>query len=267
MKIEHLNAVGYDYICGLDEQDTSGRCSDNYHIFYVNSGCGTMRIEGADIPFSEGDFCLVHPLAFYRISAENDKDLQRYAFSFPKEKIDGALLDFLDSLFQNGSPCAVIRGITTDSVQNILSTLSFADKLDGDVKQQYIFAIISQLLAIISSSSKKETYSGSEELIYQVADFISDNIERNKALSLDEIAKTFFVSKFYLCREFKKYNGISIHAYMNHKRIMIARQYIKSGMSAKDASKMVGYTDYSAFYRAYVKVVGKSPTSHGGENL
>ena len=54
---------------------------------------------------------------------------------------------------------------------------------------------------------------------------------------------------------------------MNHKRIMIARQYIKSGMSAKDASKMVGYTDYSAFYRAYVKVVGKSPTSHGGENL
>ena len=265
MKNEHSSVIEYEHVCGLNEQDVSGRCSDNYHIFYVDSECGTMRIEGADIHFSSGDLCLVHPLAFYRISAENDKDLQRYTFSFPEEKIDGALLDFLNSLFENGSPCAVIRGTNAEDVKHILSALAFADKLDGEVKQQYIFAIISQLLAIISSFEKKDTYSDSEELIYQVADFISDNLERNKALSLDEIAKTFFVSKFYLCREFKKYNGISIHAYMNHKRMMIARQYIKSGMSAKDASKMVGYTDYSAFYRAYVKVVGKSPKSHGGE--
>ena len=265
MKNERLNVIEYDIICGINEQDTSGRCSDNYHIFYTSAGCGNMRIEGADISFSSGDFCLVHPLAFYRISAENDKDLHRFAFSFPKEKIDGALLTFLDSLFPNGSPCAVVRGIDADDVHRVISTLTFADKLEGEVKQQYVFAIISQLLAIISSSSKKDSYTCSEDMIYQVADFISDNLERNKALSLDEIAKTFFVSKFYLCREFKKHNGISIHAYMNHKRMMIARQYIKSGMSAKDASKMVGYTDYSAFYRAYVKVVGKSPKSHGGE--
>ena len=265
MKNEHSSVIEYEYICGLNEQDVSGRCSDNYHIFYVDSGCGTMRIEGADIHFSSGDLCLVHPLAFYRISADNHKDLKRYFFSFPKDKLDGALLALLDSLFQNDSPCAVVRGIDTDDIHRVISTLTFADKLHGAVKQQYIFAIISQLLAIVSSSDKKDSYSNSEELIYQVADFISDNLERNKALSLDEIAKTFFVSKFYLCREFKKYNGISIHAYMNHKRMMIARQYIKSGMSAKDASKMVGYTDYSAFYRAYVKVVGKSPKSHGGE--
>ena len=189
MKIEHLNAVGYDYICGLDEQDTSGRCSDNYHIFYVNSGCGTMRIEGADIPFSEGDFCLVHPLAFYRISAENDKDLQRYAFSFPKEKIDGALLDFLDSLFQNGSPCAVIRGITTDSVQNILSTLSFADKLDGDVKQQYIFAIISQLLAIISSSSKRKRIPAPRSLFIRLQILFLITLREIKPFPLTKLQK------------------------------------------------------------------------------
>jgi AraC-like DNA-binding protein len=71
----------------------------------------------------------------------------------------------------------------------------------------------------------------------------------------------FFVSKFYLCRVFKGYSGTSIHAYINKKRIMMAKEYIENGMSARAASEAVGYQDYSAFYRAYVKIVGKSPTA------
>ena len=267
MKKESFSVATYEYIDGINEQNKAGRCSEDFQIFYIESGNSTMRIEGADIPLALGDFCIVRPLAFYRVNISNDEKLQIHRFSFPKEKIEGALLDFLNSIFKNDSPCVILKGIEENDIHRAISGLSFLDKLQGDVKHQYVLAIVSQLLAIVSSSNKKDSYSSSEELIYQVADFISENLERNKALSLDEIAKTFFVSKFYLCREFKKYNGISIHSYMNHKRIMIARQYIKSGMSAKDAAKTVGYSDYSAFYRAYVKVVGKSPKSHGGEWL
>ena len=84
-------------------------------------------------------------------------------------------------------------------------------------------------------------------------------------MTLDNLARYFFVSKFYLCRVFKKHNGISIHSYINQKRIIIAKQYIDSGMSAAAAADMVGYADYSAFYRAYVKIVGRSPTAQKGE--
>ena len=37
---------------------------------------------------------------------------------------------------------------------------------------------------------------------------------------------------------------------------------IEGGESASGAAYKVGFGDYSAFYRAYVKIVGKSPTYH-----
>jgi AraC-like DNA-binding protein len=43
---------------------------------------------------------------------------------------------------------------------------------------------------------------------------------------------------------------------------MYARQLIESGTTAAGAAEKVGFGDYSAFYRAYVKIVGKSPTAN-----
>ena len=85
------------------------------------------------------------------------------------------------------------------------------------------------------------------------------NIEKD--ISLDMLAKRFFVSKYYLCRAFKKHNGISVHGYINQKRVMHAKELIESGETASGAAYRVGFGDYSAFYRAYVKIIGKSPTS------
>ena len=89
--------------------------------------------------------------------------------------------------------------------------------------------------------------------------YLNENAERD--ISLDRLARRFFVSKYHLCRAFKKHNGISVHGYINRKRVMYAKQLIESGETASRAAYQVGFGDYSAFYRAYVKIVGKSPTS------
>jgi AraC-like DNA-binding protein len=43
---------------------------------------------------------------------------------------------------------------------------------------------------------------------------------------------------------------------------MYARELIEGGETASGAAEKVGFGDYSAFYRAYVKIVGKSPTAN-----
>ena len=88
------------------------------------------------------------------------------------------------------------------------------------------------------------------------------NSNFRKDVSLDRLARRFFVSKYHLCRAFKEYSGISVHAYVNHKRIIFAKSLIESGMTASGAAEKVGFGDYSAFYRAYVKILGKSPNAN-----
>lgn len=41
----------------------------------------------------------------------------------------------------------------------------------------------------------------------------------------------------------------------------MAQHFLLNGFSAQDAASESGFHDYSAFYRAYVRVTGHSPSS------
>lgn len=234
-------------------------------MIYLASGKGNLKVEGTYIQLENETLYIIKPLTYYEICGDEDEKMDRYHISFSSQNIGCELYDFVKSLFGDNSACAIIKDFSVSEISRIFAGLVFAERLSPESKDQYIAAMLVQVLVLLSSSDNRKTYSSSGELASEIADFISKSLAENRFLTLDEIAKTFFVSKFYLCRAFKSYSGISVHAYINKKRIMMAKQYIDSGMSAKLASEAVGYQDYSAFYRAYVKVTGKSPRSEKGE--
>jgi AraC-like DNA-binding protein len=234
-------------------------------MIYIVSGRGGIKIEGALLPFEEETIYLLKPLTYYEIYSDEPCESKRYHISFSSSDVGENLGELVRSLFIENSACAIIRDFSVDEISRIFAGFDFAEKLPADGRDKYVSAMLMQILILLSSSENKQSYSSPDELAAEIADFISESLDDNRFLTLDEIAKTFFVSKFYLCRVFKGYSGISVHAYINQKRVMKAKQYIDSGMSAKAASKAVGYQDYSAFYRAYVKIVGKSPKSEKGE--
>ena len=74
------------------------------------------------------------------------------------------------------------------------------------------------------------------------------------------MSKDLFISKYYLCHLFKLETGISIYQYLTIKRIYYANQLLNTGIPATEACFKAGFNDYSTFYRAYKKVLKKSPT-------
>ena len=265
MEKRYVEGVDFAYIVGNSENAQHEFCDYKYEIIYVMSGEGSFFVEGAEVQFARDSFFIVKPFTYYRINAKDEPSLIRYSITFSNDDISESLLGFADSLFSHNASCAIIKDFNCDELDRILLGIRFADKLSGEQRKQYFSSLLSQLLILLSSAETKFSYSNTNEMMSELTDYIIDNLENGNIVSLDEIAKTFFVSKFYLCRVFKKHKGISIHSYINQKRIMMAKQYIDSGISAKAASELVGYGDYSAFYRAYVKVVGQSPKSQKGE--
>lgn len=248
-----------------DISNADGRCSDKYEFIYFESGRGSLKIEGVTVPFEDKTVYMIRPLTYYEICADDGCDLDGYSVRFSLDVMEESLSGFVESLFLDGNALAILRTFSIDELCRVLSGIEFSDKLSGAAKEQYLIATAMQLVTILSFADVKRSHIGSEELAAKIAEFISESINENIFLTLDDIAKTFFVSKFYICRVFKSYSGTSIHAYINKKRMMLAKQYIDSGMSAKEASDAVGYKDYSAFYRAFVKATGKSPKSGKGE--
>ncbi|WP_037284790.1 response regulator [Saccharibacillus sacchari] len=80
-----------------------------------------------------------------------------------------------------------------------------------------------------------------------------------EALSLDGLARCFFVSKEYLSRTFRQEFGQTLTDYIQQVRMEKARAWILEGVPIRRASEMCGYEDVGYFYRVFKKQYGIAP--------
>ena len=79
-------------------------------------------------------------------------------------------------------------------------------------------------------------------------------------ISLDSIAKHFYVSKEYLSRLFKSETGENVSACITRKRMEKARELITDRkLSTRSAAQLVGYDDLAYFYKVFKLHFGHTP--------
>lgn len=91
----------------------------------------------------------------------------------------------------------------------------------------------------------------------EITDYIRGHLGED--LSIDLLAKTFFLSRYYLMHRFKEVYGCTIHQYIRQKRLQQAAEQIRQGVPVLKAAEDAGFGDYSVFLRAFRAVYGKSP--------
>ena len=78
-------------------------------------------------------------------------------------------------------------------------------------------------------------------------------------VTLDVLQEKFYISKYYLCREFRKATGLTVHKYIRRKRLTRVHELRTQGLPIGDAALEAGFRDYSSFYRAFQKEYGVPP--------
>lgn len=234
-------------------------CHDKYEVLYVVSGTGKCIVEGRNIEVRPGSVIIISPFQYHYLSLDGGV-FERFVVQFGRASLYPETETMIDKIFRDGDmeneSVAILQG--SDSIIDFFSRFEAVNSLPASQGYVYMRMLISQFIILLSLTDGEELAEETGELGARVIRYLNMNIDRD--ISLDYLAKYFFVSKYYLCRAFKKYNGISVHGYLTNKRIMRAKQLIESGISASDAAYRIGFGDYSAFYRAYVKTVGHSPS-------
>lgn len=125
--------------------------------------------------------------------------------------------------------------------------------------------IISQLIISKFTSSNNKKYEEHRYEIDKAIDFIQSNY--NNKISLDDLTKTAYMSKFYFLRLFKRHTGVSPYEYLINYRINKAKELLKnSDLSVKEISDTVGFFDYNNFIREFKKIVGITPLKYKKQN-
>ena len=78
-------------------------------------------------------------------------------------------------------------------------------------------------------------------------------------ISLQSVADHFYRSRSQTARLFQKATGSPLWEYVTLKRLMAARAMIQRGEPAGTACLACGFSDYSAFFRAYRSHFGHVP--------
>lgn len=231
--------------------------NDNYEIIFIVSGKGIITIEGTEYKLSRGSLFLINPLVYYMFNISLDTPYEYYSLKFSKSSVLSEAMDQFDAVCSDGLSKRYLFYSNSDGVFSMFERIENLARMPENGKILYFKMLLSEILLTLNLSSLDDFCDFSRDLGSRVIRYLSDNIDRS--ISLDSLARRFFVSKYYLCRAFKKRNGISVRSYINRKRVMYAKQLIENGESASSASYKVGFGDYSAFYRAYVKYIGSSP--------
>ena len=95
--------------------------------------------------------------------------------------------------------------------------------------------------------------------------YINRNI--SSPISIELLSGEFFLSESYLCRIFKSATGTTINKYITARRISIAKGLLNEGLSVSEVFDRSGFTDYSAFFKAFTRAVGISPKKYAGLSM
>ena len=244
----------------VPENFSTRHCHDKYEILYIASGSGKCVVEGDEFPIENRTMVIVRPFEYHTLSLDKNVPYERYVIQFSRSALSDEMFRLFETVFYgdvNGKyfTARAISPYVVAAMDRIESSKIFIDFR----QHMYIKALLSELIVLLTIEHGHDYVGTDFDLGSRVIKYLNENIDQD--ISLDRLARHFFVSKYYLCRAFKKHNGISIHGYINHKRVLRAKQMIEAGETASGAAYRVGFGDYSAFYRAYVKIVGKSPTS------
>ena len=125
-----------------------------------------------------------------------------------------------------------------------------------DTQMVKLLVLINRIYAI-GSTAPDRAEATRDPKIGAVLSYINENLGRE--LSVDELAEQAYLSRYHFMRLFKAQTGSTVHAYVRQKRLLYAARLIREGESAARAAAESGFSDYSAFHRAFRECFGISP--------
>lgn len=118
-----------------------------------------------------------------------------------------------------------------------------------------------QLICLLYRSWKGQLMTELKSEKTALLDEIISYIEKHFAeeISLKTIASRFLISESAIGHLFKKEMDVSFYKIVTQRRLIEAKKQIVDGVLLKSIPELCGFSDYSVFYKAFVKEYGISP--------
>ncbi|MCQ2742048.1 MAG: AraC family transcriptional regulator [Bacilli bacterium] len=239
---------------------------DFIEIVYVNSGKMVQNVNGKEFSVKKGDLLFINFNSIHSFRPIGEATFYNICF-YPEtlEKIitpQNAFSLLSLSAFNEISGDANEGVISFDSkeqkeISGILEIMlrEQSQRLPrfDVINQGYLNIIIMKMLRKTSIPADPE-----QDVWNELAEYIESNLDAD--LSLEALAKKCFYNPSYFSRLFKSKFNVPLIEYVSRKRIDKAVELLSdTELSVEAVAASSGFSNKSAFYRAFSKYTGKTP--------
>ena len=260
------SATHYSFDEPVTRQLSSGKY---YMILYVSKGTCHFDIHGEWRFFSTEDLIFLKPGTKTSLRFRGDRHqleiLQLRVLPDFLAELSDAETDLLAAFQFSPHNIAIvhprsnlsmlIKSITLSLLEIPHNEKEFGNELYE--KNLISMALILFIRACIDSDLVHRSHNRKNLLMDDIFRYIRQHLTED--LTLEQLEKEFFVSRYHICREFKRTTGQTPHAYIVKARLDLCRKLIEQGKPIREVYALGGFGGYNHFFRAFKKEYHMTP--------
>ena len=243
-------------IAGMDDNMSSSHFHEFYEVYYLESGERTYIINDMEYKVKPGSIVLLPPYTMHYSFGASGTPFCRLLIYFKKDAIDENIYNHLlhtQGVFslKSGQQTSMLHMLLND----VLSECSSQNQMYQEVCACSSLALA--MVMILRNGNRNEVHV-KEDKINQILRYLADHYMDD--VTLDKVCEKFFISKYFLCRQFKKYTKSTVVEYLNSIRILNAqRLFMESNMNLSNIASAVGFNSLGNFERTFKRITGTTP--------
>lgn len=243
---------------------------DFYECYLLLSGTLRYQIESASFSIQPGDLLLIGPNQLHRpLFTQTDEPYERLVLWLSR-----SFVERLSTPETDLAACFSAQRLSANRLsaeQHEAITRQFFALLNATNSEQFgrdvlCSSLVTSLLVTLNRAlaGRERALPRTDIRVSMLVKTISSYLDAHLAesISLDELSKTVFLSKYYLERVFRRETGVSIYQMLLQKRMIRARDLMRERLSLTLVAQQCGFSEYSGFYKAFKNEYGISPREY-----
>lgn len=250
------------------KDQTKREFSYHYHDFHkvivFLSGKAAYHIEGKSYYLKPWDILLVNRHAIHKPEIDFSVPYERFVLWIRDDIAATDLLRCFQKAIDRSFNLIRLDSGTQEKLKQLLYELEAALKDEKFGSDLLGTALFTQFMVYVNRIFLEKQYIydtrsySSDSQVEELLRYINHNLTED--LSIETLARKYYLSKYHMMRKFKDETGYTIHNYIINKRLLLARTKIAEGIPVLKAAQLSGFSDYTTFSRAYKKQFGTAPS-------
>lgn len=236
-----------------------------FELLYCRNTCGAEYLMGTQrYQLIRGDIIIVPPGVSHRplLPAQMKEPYKRYAL-WTSNEFTNAVISLMPHLGQDIFSQKIIR--TAGTHWSFLGDI-FRAGVEESERQELgwetavignTVTLLTQLSRAIGDHSASVMRAERPDLLERILAYLEEHLAER--ITLADVAKHFYISQSTISQLFRQKMNVSFYRFVTQRRLIAAKALIQNNEYLEQVGQLVGFADYSTFYRAFRKEYGISP--------